>query len=30
VTPEQFRNHVAAEIPRWKAVIDAAKINAPR
>jgi tripartite-type tricarboxylate transporter receptor subunit TctC len=30
VTPEQFRNHVAAEIPRWKAVVEAAKINAPR
>jgi tripartite-type tricarboxylate transporter receptor subunit TctC len=30
VTPEQFRKHVAAEIPRWKAVVEAAKINAPR
>ena len=30
VTPEQFRNHVAAEIPRWKAVVDATKMVAPR
>jgi tripartite-type tricarboxylate transporter receptor subunit TctC len=30
VTPEEFRGHVAREIPRWKAVVDAAKINAPR
>jgi tripartite-type tricarboxylate transporter receptor subunit TctC len=30
VTPEEFRNHVAREIPRWKAVVEAAKINAPR
>ncbi len=28
VTPEEFRAHVAAEIPRWKAVVEAAKINA--
>jgi tripartite-type tricarboxylate transporter receptor subunit TctC len=30
VTPEEFRDHVAREIPRWKAVVEAAKINAPR
>jgi len=28
VSPEQFREHVASEIPRWKAVVEAAKINA--
>jgi tripartite-type tricarboxylate transporter receptor subunit TctC len=28
VTPSEFRAHVAKEIPRWKAVIEAAKINA--
>jgi tripartite-type tricarboxylate transporter receptor subunit TctC len=28
VTPEEFRAHVAKEIPRWKAVVEAAKINA--
>jgi tripartite-type tricarboxylate transporter receptor subunit TctC len=28
VTPEEFRAHVAREIPRWKAVVEAAKINA--
>jgi tripartite-type tricarboxylate transporter receptor subunit TctC len=28
VTPEEFRDHVAREIPRWKAVVEAAKINA--
>ena len=27
VTPEEFRAHVAKEIPRWKAVVEAAKIN---
>jgi tripartite-type tricarboxylate transporter receptor subunit TctC len=30
VTPRQFRDHVAAEIPRWKAVAEAAKIDAQR
>jgi tripartite-type tricarboxylate transporter receptor subunit TctC len=30
VTPQEFRSHVAAEIPRWKAVIEAARINVPR
>ena len=25
VTPEQFRAHVAAEIPRWKEVVEQAK-----
>lgn len=29
VTPEQFRAYVATEIPRWRAVVDAAKLNAP-
>ena len=28
VTPQEFRAHVAREIPRWKAVVDAAKIQA--
>jgi len=28
VAPAQFRAHVAAEIPRWKAVVEAAKIQA--
>jgi tripartite-type tricarboxylate transporter receptor subunit TctC len=28
VTPAEFRAYVAAEIPRWKAVVEAAKINA--
>jgi tripartite-type tricarboxylate transporter receptor subunit TctC len=28
VTPEEFRAHVASEIPRWKAVVEAAKIQA--
>jgi tripartite-type tricarboxylate transporter receptor subunit TctC len=28
VTPQEFRAHVAKEIPRWKAVVEAAKINA--
>jgi tripartite-type tricarboxylate transporter receptor subunit TctC len=28
VTPEEFRAHVTKEIPRWKAVVEAAKINA--
>jgi tripartite-type tricarboxylate transporter receptor subunit TctC len=28
VTPEEFRAHVANEIPRWKAVVEAAKIQA--
>jgi len=28
VTPEELRAHVAKEIPRWKAVVEAAKINA--
>jgi tripartite-type tricarboxylate transporter receptor subunit TctC len=28
VTPDEFRAHVAKEIPRWKAVVEAAKINA--
>jgi tripartite-type tricarboxylate transporter receptor subunit TctC len=27
VSPDAFRAHVAAEIPRWKAVIEAAKIK---
>lgn len=27
VTPAEFRAHVAKEIPRWKAVIEAAKAN---
>jgi tripartite-type tricarboxylate transporter receptor subunit TctC len=27
VTPEEFRAHVAKEVPRWKAVVEAAKIN---
>jgi tripartite-type tricarboxylate transporter receptor subunit TctC len=27
VTPEEFRAHVAKEIPRWKAVVVAAKMN---
>jgi tripartite-type tricarboxylate transporter receptor subunit TctC len=30
VTPEQFRSHVAAEIPRWKAVVEATKMDTPR
>ena len=30
VTPIEFRNHVAAEIPRWKAVVEATKMTAPR
>jgi tripartite-type tricarboxylate transporter receptor subunit TctC len=30
VTPEEFRSYVATEIPRWKAVIEAAKIAAPK
>jgi tripartite-type tricarboxylate transporter receptor subunit TctC len=30
VTPEEFHDYVAKEIPRWKAVIDAAKIAAPK
>ncbi len=30
ITPEEFRAYVASEIPRWKAVIEAAKISAPR
>jgi tripartite-type tricarboxylate transporter receptor subunit TctC len=29
-TPKQFRDHVAAEIPRWKAVTEAARIDAQR
>jgi tripartite-type tricarboxylate transporter receptor subunit TctC len=28
VTPAEFRAHVAREIPRWKAVVEAAKIEA--
>jgi tripartite-type tricarboxylate transporter receptor subunit TctC len=28
ITPEEFRAYVAKEIPRWKAVVAAAKINA--
>jgi tripartite-type tricarboxylate transporter receptor subunit TctC len=28
ITPEEFRAYVAHEIPRWKAVVAAAKINA--
>jgi tripartite-type tricarboxylate transporter receptor subunit TctC len=28
VSPAEFRDHVAREIPRWKAVVEAAKINA--
>ncbi len=28
ITPEQFRGHVAAEIPRWREVIQAAKVQA--
>jgi tripartite-type tricarboxylate transporter receptor subunit TctC len=27
VSPEEFRAHVAREIPRWKAVVEAARIN---
>ena len=27
ISPGEFRAHVAAEIPRWKTVIDAAKIK---
>jgi tripartite-type tricarboxylate transporter receptor subunit TctC len=30
VMPEEFRSYVATEIPRWKAVIEAAKIAAPK
>ena len=30
VTPEEFHDYVAKEIPRWKAVIEAAKISAQR
>jgi tripartite-type tricarboxylate transporter receptor subunit TctC len=30
VTPAEFHDYVAKEIPRWKAVIEAAKIAAPR
>jgi tripartite-type tricarboxylate transporter receptor subunit TctC len=30
ITPEQFHDYVAKEIPRWKAVIEAAKIAAPK
>jgi tripartite-type tricarboxylate transporter receptor subunit TctC len=29
ITPEEFRAYVAKEIPRWKAVVAAARINAP-
>jgi tripartite-type tricarboxylate transporter receptor subunit TctC len=28
ITPEEFRAYVAKEIPRWNAVVEAAKINA--
>jgi tripartite-type tricarboxylate transporter receptor subunit TctC len=28
ITPEEFRAYVAKEIPRWKSVVAAAKINA--
>jgi tripartite-type tricarboxylate transporter receptor subunit TctC len=28
ITPEEFRAYVAKEIPRWKAIVAAAKINA--
>jgi tripartite-type tricarboxylate transporter receptor subunit TctC len=27
ITPEEFRAYVAKEIPRWKAVVAAAKVN---
>jgi tripartite-type tricarboxylate transporter receptor subunit TctC len=30
VSPEQFRRHVAAEIPRWKDVVEQARIEAPQ
>jgi tripartite-type tricarboxylate transporter receptor subunit TctC len=30
ITPDEFRDYVAKEIPRWKAVIEAAKIPAPK
>jgi tripartite-type tricarboxylate transporter receptor subunit TctC len=30
VSPEEFRRHVEAEIPRWKAVVEQAKIEAPQ
>ena len=30
VTPREFHDYVAKEIPRWKAVIEAAKIAAPK
>ena len=28
VSPAEFRAYVAKEIPRWKAVVEAAKLNA--
>jgi hypothetical protein len=30
VTPKRVRDHVAAEIPRWNAVVEAARIDARR
>jgi tripartite-type tricarboxylate transporter receptor subunit TctC len=30
VTPDEFRAHVASEIPRWKKVVDQAKIVSPK
>jgi tripartite-type tricarboxylate transporter receptor subunit TctC len=30
ISPEEFHDYVAKEIPRWKAVIEAAKIAAPK
>jgi tripartite-type tricarboxylate transporter receptor subunit TctC len=30
ITPDEFHDYVAKEIPRWKAVIEAAKIAAPK
>jgi tripartite-type tricarboxylate transporter receptor subunit TctC len=29
ISPQEFRDYVAKEIPRWKAVAEAAKISAP-
>jgi hypothetical protein len=27
MSPEEFRTHIAKEIPRWKKVVDGAKIT---
>jgi tripartite-type tricarboxylate transporter receptor subunit TctC len=30
VSPEEFRQHVATEIPRWKEVVEQSKIETPQ